>query len=280
MNKNQKVLFMSGFPRAGSTLLMNILGQNPLFYPTPTSGLVANILHVRDNWRGNDIFKSNGEEYIFPKIKNLMKYSIIGFYADQIKEGKIPIDKNRMWPGNIDLLESLFDCKIKIIYPIRHVIDCCISMEKKNRQGVLINHGDNGNWLNEQSSIGRAENFIKDDGVFGLPLLYLREALYRNFHDRFVFVKYEHLLTNPIETLNKIHDELEIEKFQYDFNNIKQVTFERDMDHGFAPNSLHQIKEGKLESPKPRDLSVFNEFFINQIENERYKDVTDFINSL
>lgn len=33
MHKNQRVLFMAGFPRVGSTLLANIFAQNSKFYP-------------------------------------------------------------------------------------------------------------------------------------------------------------------------------------------------------------------------------------------------------
>ena len=36
----KKIFFQSSLPRAGSTLLQNIIGQNPEFYVTPTSGVL------------------------------------------------------------------------------------------------------------------------------------------------------------------------------------------------------------------------------------------------
>ena len=36
----EQIFFQSSLPRAGSTLLQNILGQNPEFYVTPTSGVL------------------------------------------------------------------------------------------------------------------------------------------------------------------------------------------------------------------------------------------------
>ena len=132
----QRVLFMSGFPRAGTTLLMNILDQNPLFHGTPTSGLIGSVVNLRDNWRGSDIYKSNREEYIYPKIRGLMKGMIEGFYEEQLTNNQIPIDKNRTWTGLFDLLDELHDGRVKFIYPIRHVIDCCVSMELKNRKST------------------------------------------------------------------------------------------------------------------------------------------------
>ena len=66
--KKQPIFFMAGFPRAGTTLLMNILNQNPQLHGTPTSGLIGSVLQIRDNWRASDIYKSNSEEYIYSKI--------------------------------------------------------------------------------------------------------------------------------------------------------------------------------------------------------------------
>ena len=267
---------MSGFPRAGSTLLANILAQNPKLYTTPTSGLVASILSIKDNWKQNDIYRSSGEDYIYPKIKSMMKMMLLGFYYDQIERGILPIDKNRMWTGHVDMLDMLLDSNYKIIFPIRNVADCCISMERVNRKGVLINHGDNGNFIGEQSTRGRAQNFLKDDGIFGLPILYLRELMYRGETDRLVVVPYNDLLNKPKEMLEKLHNELGLEHFYYDFNNIKQTLVEHDLEHGFAPNTLHKIKEGKLLPPRKRDFSILLDEDIKQLD-ETYKDITEFI---
>jgi len=280
MNKKQKVLFMAGFPRAGSTLLANILAQNPKLSPTPTSGLVSSVIGIRDNWRVNDIYKSNGEKYIYPKIKTMLKNMMIGYYEKEVLEGLLPIDKNRAWAGMEDFLDEVFGCDVKIIFPIRHIGDCVISMEKMNRKSTLNNHGDNGNFLNEQTTVGRAENFVKDDGVFGLSILKLREMMYRNHRDRIVFVPYNDMLTYPTETFNRIYDELGLPRYEHDFENVKQTLFEEDMHHGFAPQSLHTIREGKLDRPRTRDLTVFNGDYIEKLENERFQDVTNFIDEI
>ena len=277
--EKQQVLFMAGFPRAGTTLLMNILNQNPQFYGTPTSGLIGSVINLRDNWRSSDIYKSNSEEYIYPKIRNMIGGMINGFYKDQIDEGKIPIDKNRTWSGQFDLLDEAMGCKVKFIYPVRHIVDCCISMERINRKGTVTNHGDNGNWLGEQSTKGRSENFIKDDGVFGLPLLYLREMIYRHQQDRLAVVVYDDLLTYGQQILDQMYDQLELPRFQHDLENIKQSICEDDMMHGFAPHSLHGIKEGKLMPPRQRDMTIYDQTYMNSIEKERFGDVTQFINN-
>ena len=277
--ERQKVLFMSGFPRAGTTLLMNILNQNPKFHGTPTSGVIGSVINLRDNWRSSDIYKSNSEEYIYPKIKNMLRGMIEGFYSDEIAQGIIPIDKNRTWTGQFDLLDEIFGTRVKFIYPVRHIVDCCISMEKKNRKSTATVHGDNGNWLNEQSTKGRAENFIKDDGVFGLPLLYLREMIYRHQTDRLAIVVYDDLLTYGQPILDKLYDQLGLPRFNHDLNNIKQTIREDDLMHGFSPGALHRINEGKLTQPTQRDMTVFDQQYMNYIEKEKFADITQFINN-
>lgn len=279
MDKNQKVLFMSGFPRAGSTLLSNILLQNNKLFPTPTSGLITTVTQVKNNWLGNDIYKSNGEEYIYPKIKTMLKNMIIGFYQKEVLNGQIPIDKNRGWTGMIDFLDEIFNCKVKIIFPIRKISECVVSMERVNRKSTVNNHGDNGNWLNEQTTLGRAENFLKDDGVMGTHILRLKELGYRNELDRLVFVSYDNLLNYPNQTFELLYNQLELPFYQHDFENIKQNINENDMFHGFAPNSLHKIKEGKLMK-KTYKPEFFDQNYLDKIDNERYEDITKIIDSL
>ena len=62
-------------------------------------------------------------------------------------------------------------------------------------------------------------------------------------------------------------------------NNIKQTIVEDDMMHGFAPHSLHGITEGKLNLPRQRDMTIFDKPYMDQIEKERFGDVTQFINN-
>ena len=72
---------------------------------------------------------------------------------------------------------------------------------------------------------------------------------------------------------------MEIEYYPHDFNNIKQLTIEYDVFHFSAPNALHGIKEGSIQPPKDRDLTIFSETVIDEIENKMYGDITSFINA-
>lgn len=41
---------MAGLPRSGSTLMCNILNQNPRFHATSTSGILDIVLTIRNQW--------------------------------------------------------------------------------------------------------------------------------------------------------------------------------------------------------------------------------------
>jgi hypothetical protein len=54
----KKVFFNASLPRAGSTLLQNVLMQNPEIYATPTSGVVEFLLTARTLYTTGDAFKA------------------------------------------------------------------------------------------------------------------------------------------------------------------------------------------------------------------------------
>jgi len=274
MDNKQSIFFISGFPRAGSTLLMNILAQNPKFHGTPTSGLITSLISVRENWKINNVYLSNSESYVYPRIQSMMKNMIEGFYQKELSNNIIPIDKNRAWVGNLDLLDEIFETKTKFIYPIRHIIDCLISLERVGRKSSIIKTPRN---TQDLTTIGRAEVMLSNEGVLGLPIIYLREILYRKEWDRLLLVPFNDLLNYPEATMKRLYYQMEIEYFPHDLNHINQTIYERDIHHGYAPNSLHKIKEGKILPPNPRDLTIYNDEFIKRIEVDLFKDITKFI---
>ena len=56
----QTIFYQSSMPRAGSTLLQNLMGQNPAFHVTPTSGMIDLMLGARIGYNQNQAnFQSN-----------------------------------------------------------------------------------------------------------------------------------------------------------------------------------------------------------------------------
>ena len=67
----EKIFFQCSLPRAGSTLLQNVLAQNPDFYATPTSGLIEIFLNARNIYSTNIEFKAQDINVVEPAFKAL-----------------------------------------------------------------------------------------------------------------------------------------------------------------------------------------------------------------
>ena len=75
-----KIFFQSSMPRSGSTLLQNILGQNPDFYVTPTSGVLELVYGARANYTSSPEFKAQDGELMKKGFMGFCKNGMEGFY--------------------------------------------------------------------------------------------------------------------------------------------------------------------------------------------------------
>jgi sulfotransferase len=79
------ILFNSSLPRSGSTLLQNILGENPQFHVTPTNALLELIITIRDTWNSHIEFVAQDQKEIQNRIKNVLHSIMEGFYKKESK---------------------------------------------------------------------------------------------------------------------------------------------------------------------------------------------------
>ena len=79
----QKIFFNSTLPRSGSTLLQNIMGQNPEFHVTPTSGLIDLMLGARIGYNQNHESKAGDTEMWKEGFYNFCKEGIKAYVSSQ-----------------------------------------------------------------------------------------------------------------------------------------------------------------------------------------------------
>lgn len=89
------IYFIAGLPRSGSTLLTNILAQNPKCYATPTSGIIDMLVNVRNHWDQNQAFKAM-DRGLSEQIKQRVMQDMLQSYFAHAEQ-PICIDKNRFW---------------------------------------------------------------------------------------------------------------------------------------------------------------------------------------
>ena len=246
--------FIAGMPRAGSTLLCNILAQNLRFQTTSTSGIMDILFTVRNSWDSLIEFKATPNE----KAKVRVLQGILdNFYADV--EKPVIFDKCRGWLSLIEMAEYILGKKVKILVPVRDVRDVLASFEKLWRENAKNSQpsGESQNYFQFQMIQGRTEFWLRPDQPVGLSLNRIRDALQRGYRDRMHFVEFKELTSSPEQTLKKIYDFLGEKYFEHNFNHVEQVTTEDDSVHGLK--NLHTIRT-KVEPMPPQWPSILGEF--------------------
>lgn len=247
----KKLFFQSSLPRAGSTLLQNIMGQNPDFYVTPTSGVLELVYAARGNYSSSPEFKAQDPELMKNGFINFCHYGVQGFFAG-VTDKPYVLDKSRGWGVHYGFLNSFYP-NPKIICMIRDPRDIFASMEKNFRKNQ---HMDSG-LVNHAEMTGTTTEKRIDIWANGQPVGLAFERLYQVFregiNEKMLFVKYEDLLRTPDAELKRIYNYLELPYFQHDFDNIQQITKEDDSVYGIYGD--HTIKN-KLEYKKSNAKDV------------------------
>jgi sulfotransferase len=231
-----KYHFISGLPRSGSTLLANILAQNPRFHAEGTSGIMDIMFGVRNQWDNLIEFKATPNE---DGKKRVLKGILDSYYSNIDKP--VVFDKCRGWTSLIEMAEYALDEKVKILVPVRDMRDVLSSMEKLWRKSnAKTNPNVGADYFKMQTVQGRVNNFLDGNQPIGLAHNRIKDALQRGYGDRLFFVYFKDLTTNPKETMQKIYDFLGEEYYDHNFDNVDQVNKEDDNIFGF--DNLHTIR--------------------------------------
>ncbi|WP_461327552.1 sulfotransferase [Bradyrhizobium huanghuaihaiense] len=108
--------FISGLPRAGSTLLSAILRQNPRFragMTGPVGSLVDGMLRSMSMSNETAIFITDEQR------RDLIKSIFSTYYAD-LPKGHVVFDTNRNWCARLPLITDLFP-RAKVICCVRQI---------------------------------------------------------------------------------------------------------------------------------------------------------------
>lgn len=254
---------IAGLPRAGSTLLCQILNSNPEFHVTPTSAVLDMLKTMRATFSSNMTFRAQNRMEIYENFKEGLKGFINGYFYDR----QVVFDKNRAWTANINILDKILDNnETKIIWMYRDPVEIVSSIEAQYQKTILLENMDESGAPGAFMTLERRISlFTSQDGLIGSPIEALKDAIEMGYADRIFLVRYYDLTNNPKETLEGIHDFLGEKHYDYDFNNIKQSTWEFDGIYNYK--FPHVIKEGQIKFKKadiqlePKYVNAINERF-------------------
>jgi sulfotransferase len=245
----KQLFFQASLPRAGSTLLQNIIGQNPNFYVTPTSGVLELVYAARMNYSNSDEFKAQDSEEMKKGFLSFCNQGVLGFF-DAITDKPYVLDKSRGWGYHYGFLNSFYP-NPKILCMVRDPRDIFASMEKNFRKNShkdigIVNHKEMSGTTTEK----RIDIWSQNPPV-GMALERLYQIIKEGNHKHIHFIKFETFTRSPQKEMAKIYNYLELPYFEHDFNNIEQITQEDDSIYGiFGDHKIQSTLNPSISNAK------------------------------
>ena len=246
----QTIFYQSSLPRAGSTLLQNIMGQNPEFHVTPTSGMIDLMLGARIGYNGNKEAKAGDTDMWREGLYAFCREGFKGYTRNLTNKPYI-LDKNRAWGSYYPLLSNILP-NPKIVFMVRDLRAVFTSMEKKFRANPDYDDGllDNAKIKNVTTQ-QRVQTWSGGHPI-GYALQKLHQSLLDKSAQNFLFIKYEDLCENPDNQMKRIYNFFELPFYQHSYDHIPQITIEDDTVHGIygdhkIRNTLSMLPDDSLE---------------------------------
>lgn len=264
---SKKIHFVSGMPRACSTLLMNLMAQNPRIHSTPTSALHEIGYIARQVFQTEEAKAVDMEKVLEPMYFDYVRAGCENAF-NSLTDRPVVVDKGRSWVGHLDQTFKTWP-NAKVIVPIRDMRGILTSLEKKRRKHPEVFNAIEKQNPQQWTTIEKRVNGWLASPPVGIAIERVLEASQR-FGDKLLFVHAEDLASNPQDVMNRVWEYLEEEPFIHNVNNVEQYTEEYDI--GF-PYGDHVIRP-KVEPLIPEWHEVLGRQLSEQI-NQKFSWIND-----
>lgn len=243
--------FITGLPRAGSTLLSALLLQNPRFHAGMTSPVGALFNGMLNQLGAGSEF---GPVVSTEQRRRLVRGLFDSYYADQTSKDVI-FDTNRMWSAQMPALMDMFP-GAKLIACVRNVAWVMDSIERRYRANPfeitrLFNDDTERNTV-----YSRVDTLAQRNRLVGYPWTALKEAFYGEHAASLLLVDYELLAQAPQQVLPLIYQFLGEPLFEHDFEQVQYDAPE--FDEALGLHGLHKVRQRvgleRRETILPPDL--------------------------
>lgn len=243
--------FISGMPRAGSTLLAAILRQNPRFHAGMTSPVGMLFAKVVESFGAGSEF---GPVVDIEQRRRFLKGLFSSYYADH-PDKTVVFDTNRSWCGRIGALADLFP-ESRIICCVRNpawVMDSIERIYRANPFETTRLFNDAG----ERDSVySRTRALARSDRLVGFSMRVAKEALFGEFSERLLVLEYDLLVRQPAHCIEHIYRFIGEEPFPHDYDNVEYDAPEFDVSLGIP--GMHKVRRKVSAQPRrtvlPPDL--------------------------
>ena len=209
----QRIHFISGLPRSGSTLLSALLAQNPRFQAGmsgPLAGLFGALLGEMSARNEFSVFIDDAQR------QRVLRGVFEQFYADTRAE--VVFDTSRAWCTRLPAIGELFPLArvIACVRDVPWIVDSIERLVRKNafQPSSIFNYASGGTVFTRANGIAGAE------GLLGYAYDALKEAYFGEHADRLLLVQYETLTSDPARALKAVYDFIGEPAFKHDVMHV------------------------------------------------------------
>lgn len=207
---------VTGLPRAGSTLLCQLLAMHPEIDCEGMSSPLCNLLLAIRRMVSDDQFMLSQLDRAFDvaygHLEGGMTGMLRGWYSGCDKP--VVVDKNRAWLHCIEMVLQLAP-ETKMIVCLRELGQIYGSVEDRHQQTILLDFIDH---FADFDRFGRADALFAKDKVIGAPLISIHavDDLPAEVQQRLFFMRYEDLMARPAEVMSRIFAWLDVSPLTID----------------------------------------------------------------
>jgi len=248
---------VTGLPRAGSTLLCQLLAQHPDIHCEGHSSPLCNtLLGIRRMISDDSFFLSqldNAFDSSYAHLASAMQGFLRGWH--QASGKKAVVDKNRAWLHAIEMLLHI-EPDAKLIVCLRDLGQIYGSIEAQHQRTILVDFIDH---LADFDRFGRADMLFAKDKAIGAPLISLHAVpdLPKKVQERLYFVRFEDMVEQPVACMSHIYAWLGLSPHQINPDKLKMGIQESDSHYHmkYSHKQTERIGKPQLHEIPPRILA-------------------------
>jgi sulfotransferase len=243
---------VTGLPRAGSTLLCQLLAQHPEVYCEGHSSPLCNALLGMRRMVSDDPFLlaqlDRSFESSYGHLQTAMQGFLRGWYGDA-GGGRAVVDKNRAWLHCIETLLAIAP-EARLIVCLRELGQIYGSIEAQHQKTILLDFIDH---LADFDRFGRADMLFGKDKAIGAPLtaVHAVQDLPSEVRQRLYFLRFEDLMERPVECASHLFQWLSLSPFVIDPEHLHTGITESDSH--YRMKYLHRHGSA-ISKPRPHAI--------------------------
>jgi sulfotransferase len=224
----KRIIYLTGLPRSGSTLLAQLLGHHPDIYSTGhSSPLCPTLVGLRHHLSDSEFLLSQLDvdfERSYNRLLNAYRGFMNGWFAET--EHAQVVDKNRGWLQHLETVHQI-DPGFRMLVCVRELGQIYGSIEAQHQKTILLDFPDH---LAHLSRNDRAHKLFEANGVVGAPLRAIGALadIDSELQSHLFYVVFEHLMNEPATVMESIYKWLQVEPEQPDWQNLKVSAHESD----------------------------------------------------